>query len=107
MLLYFQIFFRVVFFLLLLLLLPKAPQYIVIGPSSCGTWDATSTWLDKQCPTSETLGRQGRARELNHSAMGPAPRAAFFNEIFAYFLEQFTEKQLRIFDNLHLCKDDL
>ena len=35
-----------------LLFLPKSPQYIVVhilvvGPSSCGMWDAASAWLDE------------------------------------------------------------
>ena len=33
---------------------PKAPPvhscvFLVVGPSSCGMWDATSAWLDEQC----------------------------------------------------------
>ena len=33
---------------------PKPPKYIVVyilvvGPSICGTWDATSAWPDKRC----------------------------------------------------------
>ena len=32
---------------------PKPPIhsciFLVVGPSSCGMWDATSAWLDEQC----------------------------------------------------------
>ena len=38
-------FLKILFFLLL----PKAPQYIVVGPCSCGVWDAATAWLGKQC----------------------------------------------------------
>ena len=36
-----------------LLFLPKSLQYIVVyivvGPSSCGMWDAASAWPNEQC----------------------------------------------------------
>ena len=45
-------FFKILFFLFL----PKAPWYIVVhmyffvvGPSSCGMWDAASAWPNEQC----------------------------------------------------------
>ena len=45
-----------IFFLLKILFSPKAPRYIVhscvflvVGPSSCGMWDATSAWPEEWC----------------------------------------------------------
>ena len=42
------------FFFLLLLFLPKATQvhnciFLVVGPSGCAMWEATSAWPDEQC----------------------------------------------------------
>ena len=36
---------------------PKAPPvhscvFLVVGPSSCGMWDAASAWPDEQCQVS-------------------------------------------------------
>ena len=42
--------------------LPPAPQYIVVGPSSCGMWDA-STWPDELCHV--------HAQEPNQRNPGP------------------------------------
>ena len=51
-------------------------------------WDAASAWPDKWCHsvprirTSETLGRQSGACELNHSATRPTPAIFYFNLIY-------------------------
>ena len=61
--------------------------FLVVGPSSCGMWDAASAWLDEPCHVvpriraGETLDGRSRACELNHSAMGPAP-IQLFNIVF-------------------------
>ena len=71
------------------LFLPKGPWYmvvyfLVVDPSSCGMWDATSAGPDEQCqvrtqdPNQRTLGCQSRAWELNYSATGPAPVYPFY-----------------------------
>ena len=72
-----------------LLFLPKSPWYIVVyfscGSSSCGVWDAASTWLDERChvraqdPNWLNPGpwKQSRARELDHLATGPTPDFLF------------------------------
>ena len=44
-------------------------------PPQCGL--ASSTMSAPRIPTSKTPGRQSGARELNHSATGPAPSFAF------------------------------
>ena len=71
-------------------------MYILVGgPSSCGTWDAASAWLDKWCqvhaqdsnrqnPGPPKLGQLSRACELNHSAMGPAPGKNFLMKTNSY-----------------------
>ena len=48
--------------------LPKAPPvysciFFLVGPSSCGTWDAASAWLDEQCHV--------RAQDSNQRNTGP------------------------------------
>ena len=76
---------RVTIFFIFFLFLPKPPSthlciFLVVGPSSCGMWNAASAWPDKWCHVHtedsnwETLGRRSRASELNHSATGLAPR---------------------------------
>ena len=52
---------------------PQSPpvhscMFFVVGPSSCGMWDAASAWFDEQCAmsaprirTNETLGRLQRS----------------------------------------------
>ena len=64
--------------------------FFVVGPSSCGMWDATSTWLDEQCHvhaqdlriwTGETLGHRSAARKPNRSATGPAPFLGLFKRL--------------------------
>ena len=49
------------------LFLPKSPQYIVVylvvGPSSCAMWDATSAWPDEQ----------GHARPQDPNQQNPGP----------------------------------
>ena len=63
---------------------PQSPPvhscaFLVVGPSSCGMWEAVSAWPVEWChvraqdPNWETLGRRSGAHELNHSATGPAP----------------------------------
>ena len=37
--------------------------FFVVGPSSCGMWDAASAWLDKQCHV--------RAQDSNQRNTGP------------------------------------
>ena len=75
-------------FFLKILFFPCSPQsppvhsciFFVVGPSSCSMWDAASAWFDEQChvhvqdyePTKHWAACRG-ARELNHSATGPAP----------------------------------
>ena len=45
-----------------------------MGHSSCGIWDATSTWPDERCHVrAQDPNRRNLARELNHWATGPAP----------------------------------
>ena len=60
----FCFFLKISFFLFL----PKAPQYIVVyilvvGPSSYGTWNAASAWLDELCRV--------RAQDPNRWNPGP------------------------------------
>ena len=58
---------------------PSTQLYIlVVGPSSCGMWDAASARPDvamstPRIQTGETLGRQSGVCKPNHSATGPAP----------------------------------
>src|SRR3712207_3180183 len=60
----FVFFFKILFF-------PFSPQstlvhsciFFVVGPSSCGTWDAASVWSDEQCHV--------RAQDLNQQNTGP------------------------------------
>ena len=47
---------------------PKAPQYIVVGPSSCGMWDTTSAWPDELCHV--------HAQDLNRQNPGPLKSSA-------------------------------
>ena len=47
---------------------PKAPWYIVVGPSSCGMWDAASAWPDEQCHV--------RAQDSNRRTPGPPKQRA-------------------------------
>ena len=55
-------------------------MFLVVGPSSCGMWDAASAWLDVQCHVrTQDPNPQSGARELNHSAMGLAPAIHFYN----------------------------
>src|SRR3712207_5885852 len=57
-------FFKILFF-------PFSPQsppvhsciFFVVGPSSCGTWDAASAWFDEQCHV--------RAQDSNQRNTGP------------------------------------
>ena len=91
-----KIYFSGFFFkILLFLFLPKASRYIVVcfmflvmGPSSCGMWEAPQHGLmsgamsTPKIWTGETLGRHSGAWELNHSATRPAPD-------FSGFLKQF------------------
>ena len=56
---------------------PSTQLYIlVVGPSSCGTWDAFSAWLDERCHAGaqDPNWRNPGPHELNHSATGPAPQ---------------------------------
>ena len=63
---------------------PKPPStqlyILVVGPSSCGMWDAAWAWPDERChvcaqdPNRRKSGPLSRAHELNHSAMGRAPQ---------------------------------
>ena len=64
---------------------PQSPPvhsciFLVVGPSSCGMWDAASAWCDEQChihtqdPNWRNPGLRSRVHELNHSATGSAPR---------------------------------
>ena len=56
---YFYLFFYFILFyffkdFIFFLFLPKAPLvhsciFFVVGPSSCGMWDAASVWFDEQC----------------------------------------------------------
>ena len=53
--------------------------FLVVGPSSCGMWDATSAWLNEcgamsapRIQTGETLGHRSGACKLNHSPTGVA-----------------------------------
>ena len=72
-------FLKILFFLFL----PKAPPvhsciFLVVGPSSCGTWDAAPAWLDEQCHVgaqdgnrrNSGLPRRARTWPLGHGA-GP------------------------------------
>ena len=47
-----QKFFHFKYFVFLFIL-PKPPVhsciFLVVGPSSCGMWDAASAWLDEWC----------------------------------------------------------
>ena len=50
------------------LFLPKAPRvhsciFFVVGPSSCGMWDAVSAWSDEQCHV--------RTQDSNQRNTGP------------------------------------
>ena len=50
------------------LFLPKAPPgrsciFFIVGPSSCGMWDAASAWPDEQCHV--------RAQDSNQRNTGP------------------------------------
>src|SRR3712207_1760041 len=79
-------------FFLKILFFPFSPQsppvhsciFFVVGSSSCGMWDAASAWFDEQCHVRAQDSNQRNigpacsgARELNHSAMGPAPQVSF------------------------------
>ena len=71
---------------------PKPPVhgciFVVVGPSSCGMWDAALAWPDEWChvraqdPNQETLGCRRGACKFNHSATGPAPRSIFLTQSF-------------------------
>ena len=60
-----------VFFLKILIFFTFSPQsppvlcciFLVVGPSSCGMWDAASVWFDEQC--------HDRAQDLNWWNTGP------------------------------------
>ena len=59
------------FFLRFWFFFPFSPQsppvhsyiFFVVGPSSCGMWDATSAWFDEQCHV--------RTQDLNQWNTGP------------------------------------
>ena len=60
-------------FFFFLLFLPKSPQnmvvyFLVVGPSSCGIWDAASTQPYEQC--------HGCAQDLNLGNPGPPKRSS-------------------------------
>ena len=42
--------------------------FLVVGPSSCGMWDAASTWPDEWCHV--------HAQDLNQQNAGPEKRSA-------------------------------
>ena len=62
---------RWTFFFLKILFFPFSPQsrpvhsciFLVVGPSSCGMWDAASAWFDEQCHV--------RAQDSNQRKTGP------------------------------------
>ena len=64
------LFFILIFFLKILFF-PFSPQsppvhsfvFFVVGPSSCGVWDAASAWFDEQCHV--------RAQDSNQRNTGP------------------------------------
>ena len=64
-------FYSVLFFFLRFFFFPFSPQsppvhscmFFIVGPSSCGMWDAASAWSDEQCHV--------RAQDLNQRNTGP------------------------------------
>src|SRR3712207_6426784 len=92
---------RFFFFFLKILFFPFSPQsplvhscvFFVVGSSSCGMWDAASAWSDRAVPCprpgfepTKHWAACSRARELNHSATGPAPQRGFFREAIDGFV---------------------
>ena len=80
---FFVVFLKILFLLFLPKLLVHSCVFLVVGPSSCGMWDAIQHGLTSgamsapRIRTGETLGRRSGARELNHSATGPAPKVFY------------------------------
>ena len=78
--------------------------FLVVGPSSCGMWDATSAWLVSSVMSTprirngETLGCWSGVHECNPSATGPAPKFVselsfllkmnFFSEFYSRLLSE-------------------
>ena len=66
-----NIFFLIYLFFLKILFFPFSPQsppvdscvFFVVGPSSCGMWDAASAWSDEQCHV--------RTQDSNRRNTGP------------------------------------
>ena len=77
---------RKFFFLKIFKIFPFSPQspmvrscvFLVVGPSSCGMWDAVSAWLDEHPGSQPAKPWATEVKyKLNHSATGLAPEGCF------------------------------
>src|SRR3712207_8045627 len=106
----FVFFFKILFF-------PFSPQstlvhsciFFVVGPSSCGMWDAASVWFDEQChvraqdSNQQNTGPPAAERaNLTTQPRGQPPTAKYFNSQKCKGLEQHLAQHLTAPSRWHL-----